>query len=291
MPSAAVMKVLLREVLAFSSLPRQTEPALVMDDEKQVADYVEAGLEGGVMAPVYLFHCANICEVIRPGDRVLDLACGPANQLAMVARLNPETRFVGIDLSEPMLERARALVARQGLKNVEFRLQNIADLSGFEQGSFDGAISTMALHHLPDAALLTKTFNEVARVLRPDAGIYLTDFGRLKTETSIEYFATQYQDKQPDLFTIDYRNSLHAAFSVDEFRRAASALKDRARLYTTFLSPFMMVLKSPKRQRADDSRVAQGLREARDDLPVWHQTDYADLKTFFRLGGLKCSYI
>ena len=35
-----------------------------------LAAYVEAGREHAVMAPVYLFHGANICDVIRPGDTV-----------------------------------------------------------------------------------------------------------------------------------------------------------------------------------------------------------------------------
>lgn len=72
--------------------PRTAAPNLVMDDPLNVAAHVEAGQEHAVMASIYLFYCADICEVIRPDDTVVDLACGPANQLAMVARLNSEKR-------------------------------------------------------------------------------------------------------------------------------------------------------------------------------------------------------
>src|SRR5204863_5016089 len=101
----------LREAMTRERSARAPEPDLVMDDPDKVTAYTRAGREDGVMAPVYLFHCAQICDVIRPGDTVVDLGCGPATQLAMVARLNPEVRFTGIDLSDEMLDRARAHVA------------------------------------------------------------------------------------------------------------------------------------------------------------------------------------
>ena len=291
MPSAAILRVALRELATWERSPREPEPGLVMQEPEQVADYVRAGLEGGVMAPVYLFHCANICEVIRPGDRVLDLACGPANQLAMVARLNPEAQFVGVDLSEPMLEQARALVSQKGLTNITLRTLDITDLSDFPDASFDAVISTMALHHLPDARSLDRAFAEAARVLKADGGVYLVDFGHLKSERSIRYFAQQYDDRQPPLFAADYLNSLRAAFSVRDFRQASVPLSNRASLHTTFLFPFMIAIKSPARRGEGVPAIMKRLEEMKNALPAWHQVDFADLRSFFRLGGLSCRYL
>jgi len=212
MPNWSVMKVLIKELATRQQLARTNEPSLVMDDPRQVREYTQAGLEGGVMAPVYLFHSAQICQVIRPGERVLDLASGPANQLAQIARLNPACQFVGVDLSAEMLDRARELITAQQLSNISFVTGSITDLGQFEDNSFDAVMSTMALHHLPDEDCLNRTFAEAARVLKPDGGLYLADFGRLKRNDSIDYFAHQYVDRQPPLFTQDYFNSLHAAF-------------------------------------------------------------------------------
>ena len=182
MPSLPVLKTLARELVSRERSPRRTEPDLVMDDPEKVAAYTRAGREDGVMAPVYLFHCAQVCEVIRPGDTVVDLGCGPATQLAMVARLNPDVRFVGVDLSEEMLERARAYGAEQGLGNVAFQQADVTDLGFLGDASVDAVFSTVALHHLPDVDHLQRTFAEVARVLRPGGGLYLVDFGHLKSE-------------------------------------------------------------------------------------------------------------
>lgn len=197
MPNLPVIKVLMSELATRDQIARTNEPTLVMADPQQVREYTLAGLEGGVMAPVYLFHCAQLCQVIRPGDRILDLACGPANQLAQIARLNRDCEFVGLDLSPEMLERAREHTASQGLPNVSFVDGSIIDLSQFNDQSFNVVMSTMALHHLPDEVSLKQTLMEAARVLKQDGGIYLADFGRLKRKDSIEYFAHQHEDCQP----------------------------------------------------------------------------------------------
>lgn len=287
MPSATVLRALLRELTAVSAIPRQPEPDLVMDDPAKVDAFNRAGREDGVMAPVYLYHCAQVCEVIRPGDTVLDLGCGPANQLAMIARLNPEARFVGVDLSDEMLARAEETVREQGLENVAFRKADITRLDSFDDASVDAVYSTVVLHHLPETVHLEAVFREVGRVLRPGGGLYLVDFGRLKTEAAMRNFAYQYSERQPELFTVDYLNSLRAAFSLADWRALhARHLAQRGRLYATFLVPYMVAIKGPARRELPEA-LRTGLAALRGRLPPYHRTDFKDLATFFRLGGLR----
>ncbi|PTD96954.1 class I SAM-dependent methyltransferase [Pseudothauera lacus] len=290
MPSINIARTIARELLSFTPCARTPEPDLVMADAEQVQAYTEAGRECGVMAPVYLHHCSQVCDVIRPGDTVVDLACGPATQLAQVARLNPDCHFIGVDLSAEMLRKARAHVADLQLANVEFRDGDISRLEMFGNASVDAVMTTMALHHLPTRQLLLDTFAEVARILKPDGGVYLVDFGHLKSERSIREFAYQYADRQPEIFTIDYLNSLRAAFPVADFRAAAQALDGRAQVYTTLLVPYMVALKSAPR-RAPDSALQARLRELHDAMPAYHQRDFKDLSTFFRLGGLRSAHL
>lgn len=286
MPTWSVMKVLVKEVLLPQKVFRTPEPALVMDDPQQVREYTQAGLEGGVMAPVYLFHSAQVCQIIRPGDHVLDLACGPANQLAQIARLNPDCHFTGVDLSAEMLNRAKELVTDQQLANVTFREGSITDLGQFADGSFDAVMSTMALHHLPDLSALNQSFKEAARVLKDGGGLYLADFGHLQRRDSIDYFAYQYENRQPPLFTIDYLNSLLAAFSLADFKKACqSTFGNRAKVFSTWCVPYMVTVKTQPRGDISDD-VQASLLSLRDALPEYHKKDLQDLRTFFRMGGV-----
>jgi ubiquinone/menaquinone biosynthesis C-methylase UbiE len=290
MPSLSVIKILIREMFTMGQCQRKNEPDLVMDDPDKVAAYVRAGCEDGVMAPVYLYHCAQICDIIRPGDTVVDLACGPATQIAMVARLNPESQFIGVDLSSKMLDRARRYCHEQGLNNIEFCLHDISDLSIFDNNSIDVITSTVALHHLPNIITLEQTFVEINRILTVNGGLYLVDFGHLKSEKSIHDFAYQYADRQAELFTLDYLYSLQAAFSLNDFQQLTKKHLQEASIYSTFFMPFMVVIKSLSR-RDDDAIILEKLCQLRNNMPEYHQKDLSDLMTFFRLGGLKNRFL
>lgn len=286
MPSLAVLRVLLRELTTRERAARVREPCAIMDEPENVKAYLRAGTIERVLAPVYLYSAAQVCDVIRPGDLVLDLGCGPATQLGVVARLNPDVRFVGVDASGPMLKTGRTHLLAESVSNVELRQSDITDLGSFDDHSVDAVMSTLTLHHLPDRDALHATCRAVNRVLKVGGGIYLNDLGRLKSSRSMHYFAHQYADRQSSLFTLDYWNSLNAAFSLEDYKSATSLLKSAGRLHTTFLLPYMVAFKSPERQRPSESLRAV-FEQLRTELAAYQQTDFNDLATFFRLGGLR----
>ena len=151
--------------------------------------------------------------------------------------------------------------------------------------------STLSLHHLPTVHDLESTFSEVARIVKPDGGIYLSDFGHLNSEKSMQHFAYQHRERQPELFTIDYLNSLRAAFHLADFQRLSGKhLANRARLYSTFLIPLMVTIKSPKRGQVELA-LTQKLAELRRALPIPQQRDLKDLIGLFKLEGLKSTLL
>lgn len=286
MSQLALLKYLTLEVLAPSHTPRVPEPDLIMADPAQAAAFMAAGREDGSIAPTYLFHTLQLSQLIRPGDRVLDLACGPANQLAQVARVNPEAHFLGVDASASMLELARETVARQALTNVEFMAGYIQSLPDLPDGGFDLVMSTMSLHHLPDTATLAASFREAARLLKPGGALYLADFARLKRDSSRRYLVERSAREQSELFRTDFLNSLRAAFSVDEFRNAAeAAFGKRVRVVAMRPVPVMLAVWRGEPQPLSEMAQAQ-CAEIFQSLNVQQQCDFQDLRRFFGLGGL-----
>ncbi|MBV8334334.1 MAG: methyltransferase domain-containing protein, partial [Alphaproteobacteria bacterium] len=58
---------------------------------------------------------------IMPGERVIDVGCGcGATALELAARVGPSGFVVGIDVSQPMLKRARERARAAGVANIEF---------------------------------------------------------------------------------------------------------------------------------------------------------------------------
>ena len=285
LPRLSMLPVFLRELVGRRTLPREPEPALVMDDPEQVAAYAEAGRIDGVMAASYLFHTARISQVIQGCRKVVDLGCGPATQLCQVARFNPDTEFLGLDLSDDMLADARRHAAELGLTNVVFERGDMSRLEGIADASVDGVISTMAFHHLPTLEHLRNCFSGIARILRPQGACYLVDFGRLKSLESVIYFAYMNRERQPHLFSLDYERSLRAAFTAEELETLTrELLPPQVSFYTTFQVPFLVAIKS--RDRSLPAVARARLHELRLGLPRRYRRDLDDLRLFFRLGGM-----
>lgn len=93
--------------------------------------------------------------------RAIDFGCGAGRLTQALTAYADEV--VGIDVSAPMLERARGL-DRTG--RCTFVLNDRPDLSAWADAGFDLAYSSLVLQHLP-AALTATYLSELVRVLRP----------------------------------------------------------------------------------------------------------------------------
>lgn len=280
--STSVLFHLLRERISWRKQPRVPEPDLVMESVAQTSSFSQAGEKDGVLAFLYLYNALQITSVLKPGDRVLDLACGPANQLVQVARLNPDVRFVGLDASPTMLQCAQSTLARAGVSNVELVQGDMIRLSKLEDACMDGVICTMSLHHLPDQTALCATLHEIGRVLKPQGRFYLMDFGRLKLLGTQRFFADDL--RQSAQFTEDYFNSLRAAFSVDELSAAVAPLGPDVQRHVTVLAPFIVVFRSAF-QRPMDPQTLQLAKEAFANLSAAHQNNFRSVANWFRGSG------
>lgn len=285
-PRLSLLPVFLREVFAQRTLNREPEPALVMEDESQVAAFAEAGRIDGALAASYLFNTARISQVLANCETVIDLGCGPATQLAQVAELNPEISFSGVELSREMILSAEKHINDKGLNNVSFVEDDITTLEQFEDHSVDAVISTVTLHHLPTREHLQSCFRQIKRVLRPGGAVYLIDFGRLKSLKSVIFFAYMNRGRQPDIFSLDYERSLRAAFTLEDFEALAETeLTKDVQVMSTFKMPFMVITKTKDLLLPETKRIR--LREMRKSLSPRHRRDLDDLRLFFRLGGLR----
>lgn len=190
---------------------------MVMNDASQVQDYHRESLAGGSMDSIHLFHLCKMAKIFRPNDEVLDLGCGTGDLLIKAASIFRETNFTGVDLSSEMLKKARASSLKLNLKNIKFVEKDITALSNFAESSFDVITSTMALHHLPSPQDLSKLGQSIARVLKKSGGLYVCDFLRLNSLKSVELMI-QADPNLPAFFREDYRNSLLAAFSIQDYQ-------------------------------------------------------------------------
>lgn len=98
---------------------------------------------------------------VRPGERVLDIGCGGGETTVEIGRrVGPSGRAVGVDISDPLAERARRATA--DLAHIEIRVAD-AQTAQFDAESFDGLFSRFGVMFFadPEAA-----FSNLRRALR-----------------------------------------------------------------------------------------------------------------------------
>lgn len=287
MPQLSMLPTVIRENLSSRTLPREPEPDLVMDTPENVEAFSRAGRIDGVMSATYLFNTARVTQLIRGCKRVVDLGCGPATQLGQIAQLNSNAHFIGVDLSQQMLDDGRRHIQELGLSNVEFQRGSMTEIAGIDDGSIDAVISTLALHHLPTFEDLRQAFKQVRRILKPGGKLYLVDLGRLKSLKSVIFFAYMNRKHQPHLFSLDYERSLRAAFVREDFEQlAAEELGPDAKVYQTFRVGVLLLIATPDIPLGDQT-VRKKLHEMRRELPRNYRKQLDDMRLFFRLGGLQ----
>ncbi|MQL62281.1 methyltransferase domain-containing protein [Streptomyces vinaceus] len=98
---------------------------------------------------------------LRVTDTVLDIGCGNGSVTRLAARRARQA--VGIDLSAPMLERARATAEAEDLPYVT-HVQGDAQVHAFEPASFDVAVSRFGVMFFADPVA---AFRNIAGALRP----------------------------------------------------------------------------------------------------------------------------
>jgi ubiquinone/menaquinone biosynthesis C-methylase UbiE len=113
-----------------------------------------------VLAPVadILIDCAKA----KAGERVVDVGCGAgATTIALAQKVGPTGSVLGVDISAPMLARARQ-IAQAGMP-IEFVLAD-ATVYPFEPASFDLLASRFGVMFFAQPAL---SFANLRRALRP----------------------------------------------------------------------------------------------------------------------------
>ncbi len=101
---------------------------------------------------------------LRPGERVLDVACGTGLVSFRVAdAVGADGAVVGTDISGEMVKAARRLAAERNIGNVRFERCDAEDLR-LDDEPFDVALCGLGLMYVPDPV---KALREMGRLLKP----------------------------------------------------------------------------------------------------------------------------
>jgi arsenite methyltransferase len=109
---------------------------------------------------------------LPPGASVVDIGSGAGMDCLLAGGdVGPTGRVVGVDMTEPMLARARNGAAQMGMSHVRFEQGDMERLP-FDDATMDVVISNGVINLAPDKPAV---FAEIYRVLRPGGRLQFAD--------------------------------------------------------------------------------------------------------------------
>ena len=136
---------------------------------------LETGQSAAIDSPLCLELIAQAARAVSPGAKsLLDVGCGAGNYTLKLLQELPNCDCTLIDLSLPMLERAKQRVQEVTSGQIEI-LQG--DVRGIELGEarFDVVVAAAVLHHLRSENEWLSVFQKLHRALRPNGSLWIFD--------------------------------------------------------------------------------------------------------------------
>lgn len=115
----------------------------------------------------------------RASQSLLEIGCGTGRNLALAAKIYPDARLFGLDISEEMLKTARAKLAKKGLGSTVALGQ--ADATAFDpkalfdEDGFDRILISYAISMIP---VWQDAIMHAAQTLAPGGELHIVDFGQ-----------------------------------------------------------------------------------------------------------------
>lgn len=200
-------------------LPRILETE-VMDTPEEAADYDQMDHSQVNRRFADDFLARFDPPAAEAGRRpILDVGAGPAHIAIEIVRRRGDLKITAVDLAAHMLQRALRNVIREGL-TAQIKLEQAdAKALPFAAGSFSAVISNSILHHIPEPQ---RAFREMLRVLQPSGCLFVRDLLRPPDLAELDRLAALYADSANAHQRQMFRNSLHAALTLDEVRQLLS---------------------------------------------------------------------
>jgi len=192
---------------------------------------LETGQVAAMDSRLMLDLLADTCAAMRPdAEALLDIGCGAGNYSLRLLDALPGLRAVtAIDLSEPMLDRARQrLLGARARLELETLQGDVRELElGRER--FDFAVAAAVFHHLRGEGEWRMVFRKVHDALKPGGALWIVDMVEHWQEQAQQVTWRRYGEYLAGLRDEAYRDHVFAYIGKEDTPRPLVWQLDRLR--------------------------------------------------------------
>ena len=189
------------------------------DKDVERFSQLETGQSATVDAPLALDLITRAAATVTPhATAVLDIGCGAGNYTLKLLQRLPDLDCTLIDLSQPMLERARERVTAATRGSVTTLQADVRDLE-LGEGRFDVVLAAAVLHHLRTDDEWRAVFAAIYRSLRPGGSFWISDLITHTTPAVQEMMWERYGDYLTGLKDTIYRDHVFAYIEQEDTPR------------------------------------------------------------------------
>lgn len=177
---------------------------------------LETGQEATLDAPLMLRLTAEAALAATPhATRMLDIGCGAGNFTLKILQAQSDMNCDLVDLSGPMLKRARQRLAGKTTGRVRTHQGDIRDVQ-LDTNGYDIIVAAAVLHHLRDDEDWYKVFQKLYAVCAPGGSLWIVDLIRHDTPAIQTMMESAYGDYLVGIGGPRYREAVLAVIAQED---------------------------------------------------------------------------
>ena len=186
-----------------------------MNEQKQAIAYANADFEEPHNNFIDLLKLSLGNNFEKRSNTIgIDLGTGAADIAIKLALKFPSIKIDAVDGSIAMLDEAKKAISRFGLSDRIYLINSPIQEISLAKKDYSIIFSNSLLHHLHDPFVLWKLIKNA----KGNPKVFIMDLIRPKNSKQVEELTNQYAENEPEILRRDFKNSLKAAFTIDEVK-------------------------------------------------------------------------
>lgn len=189
------------------------------DNDVERFSNLHTGQSSTVDAPLALELITSAAAVTNPNaTHFLDVGCGAGNYSLKLLEKLPHRDVTLIDLSQPMLTRAKERIQAATNGRIHTQQTDIRE-ANLGEAQFDIIMAAAVLHHLRTEAEWTAVFQKFFQALKPGGSLWISDLVTHTSETIEQMMVERYGRYLAELQNEDYRDHVFAYIEAEDTPR------------------------------------------------------------------------